>query len=115
MKLQEIRQILLDWSNNQFYPNSASYKEFPSPVASGETYFHLTYKCKVSFPGISKDVVMVRSYHTRALSPISESDNPDVDKHMLKRLLPQYDTEFLALVEERITEIVKEINPDGFF
>lgn len=115
VKLQELRQILTDWRNNQVYPNSVSFREMPSPVATGETYFHLTYKIKVSFPGISEDVVMVKNYHTVGLSPSSENYNSDLDIQMLTRLLPKYDTEFLALVEEKINEMVKEINPDGFF
>jgi hypothetical protein len=80
---QELRQILNDWRNNHIYTDCASYRELPSPIANGETYFHLSYKLKIIFLGISEDIVMIQSYHTQTLKQLSEHDNTNAGNKML--------------------------------
>lgn len=115
MPIQEIRDRLIKWKSEEIYPNSKKYRELNSPIVTGEYYFILEQRTAVNLGGHRKEVSLNRTFHTQTLSPEPVSQNPDSDMYVLERLLHAFDDEFLQLVENKITEILQEINPDGFF
>jgi hypothetical protein len=115
MPIQEIRDKLKEWKSEQIYPDSKSFRELNSPIVPGEFYFILDQRTTINLGGHKKQVLIRRTFHTQTLSPEPLSQNPSSDLYILERLLPAFDNEFLQSVENEITSILQEINPDGFF
>lgn len=115
MNIQEIRDILIKWKEDEFDNNSKSFKEYPSPIVDGEYYFVLQRIQELNFPGKSKTVEAKRTFHTQTFAPTPLSDNPNGDRYRLNKLLQAFDNEYDQKFEEEISIIIKEINPEGFF
>lgn len=115
MSIHEIRAKLNEWRNEQVYPDSKRIREFNSPIVPGEYYFILEQSTIINLGGHRKQVSSRRTFHTQTLSPEPLSQNPTSDIYILERLLPAFDNDFLQNVENEISKILQEINPDGFF
>jgi hypothetical protein len=115
MNIQEIRNILINWKEDEFYNKSKSFREYPSPIVDGEYYFVLQRIQKLNFPGKSKTVEAERTFHTQTLASVPLSDNPNADIYRLNKLLQAFDNEYDQKFEEEISIIIKEMNPEGFF
>ena len=106
----EIEQKLEDWQNNLLIPNqSKNYKINGSPFNSSEFLIIINISFNLKYSCNDNKISVVKFFNTFAQSVEDETINKKGDVYRLKIVLDDIDKMFEQKLNEKINEIIEQL------
>jgi hypothetical protein len=110
--MQAIQEAITAWRNNRVFTfENKRITHYKSPITDGE--YMLIFSNTVNSFFCDKQQMEIslstRPFHTATLSKNPLSDNPKGDKYRLEKFLEEFDKEFYALVENKLSECIENL------
>lgn len=111
----KINEFLHEWKITSHFGEKRSYTVTDLPMIPGEFTVILKIEVTAKIDGHSKEISKERKLHTYAQGESRSNVNPDGDLHRIRVMANDLEKDFFEQFNKAITEMLQEINPDGFF